>query len=472
MTESILWYDFETTGTDPILDRAIQFAGIRTDLNLNVIGQPLNLFCHPGDDVVPAPEAVMVTGILMSELIQRGTTEAEFCSRILEEFVTPQTCVAGYNSIRFDDEFTRQMLYRNFSEPYAREWQGGNSRWDVIDLFRMAYALRPEGIEWPLNEQQHPSFKLERLTEANGIGHEDAHDAVSDVLATIEMTKRLRQKQPRLYDYFFQLRRKKQVLQQLYPLGKSAVVHVSSMYPAKQGCLAIVLPLCAHPTNNNGIICFDLSQSPSQLLDATSEDIARLVFTPGAELKDPEQRIALKTIHINRCPAVAPLSTLSQASAQRLSIDTERCLAHMSELQQAGGLVEKISDAYQSHHFDEQTDPDFMLYQGEFFSSSDVSVMSELKLAPNDQLAGFEGKFQDPRLDEMLFRFRARNHPETLQPDEAVKWTQFRLDRWQGGKRVESALARTDQLLDENPGLPCLIDLKGYLQKQKIVAEG
>jgi len=244
MADTIYWYDFETTGTDPVLDRAIQFAGVRTDLDLNVIGEPLNLFCRPGDDVIPQPEAILVTGLMMSELAQGGLTEAEFCGTILQQFSVPQTCVAGYNSIRFDDEFTRQMLYRNFHEPYTREWQGGNSRWDVIDLFRMAYALRPEGLKWPVDENEAPSFRLDLLTKANGIGHEDAHDAVSDVLATIELTKVLKQKQPRLYAYLFNLRGKKQVLQQLYPLGKSALVHVSSMYPARHGCVAIALPLC------------------------------------------------------------------------------------------------------------------------------------------------------------------------------------------------------------------------------------
>ncbi len=471
MADSIYWYDFETTGIDPILDRAIQFAGVRTDLDLNVIDEPLNLFCRPGDDVVPSPEAIMVTGILMSEIAQRGVSEAEFCKRILEQFVTPQTCVAGYNSIRFDDEFTRQMLYRNFSEPYAREWQGGNSRWDVIDLFRMAYALRPEGMNWPLNENQSPSFRLELLTEANGIGHEDAHDAVSDVLATIELARLLKEMQPRLYDYYFQLRGKKQVLAQLYPIGKSALIHVSSMYPASQGCLAVVLPLCSHPTNSNGVICFDLSHSPDALISANADEIARLVFTPSKELKDNEERIPLKTIHINRCPAIAPLATLSSKNAERLMLNTDLCLSHMSKLQQASGLVEKITDAYKSHQFAELSDPDFMLYQGDFFGSSDVNIMSELKRTKPDQLSFFEGKFQDPRLDEMLFRYRARNYPETLEPVESDRWTRFKLDRWKGGEHVDSALERTDKLLGENSNLPCLLDLKTYLQELKSEVE-
>jgi exodeoxyribonuclease I len=467
MADTIYWYDFETTGTDPILDRAIQFAGVRTDLQLNVIDEPLNLFCKPGDDIIPQPEAILVTGLMMSELAQRGLTEAEFSREILQQFSVPSTCVAGYNSIRFDDEFTRQMLYRNFHEPYAREWQGGNSRWDVIDLFRMAHALRPEGLEWPINEEGQPSFRLELLTHANGIGHEDAHDAVSDVLATINLSRKLKQVQPRLFDYLYGLRAKKQVLQQLYPLGKSALVHVSSMYPARQSCIAITLPLCVHPTNTNGVICYDLSVSPDDLITATPEEIRRLVFTASAELGEGERRIPLKTVHINRCPAIAPLSTLTDDGLRRLKLDKGLCQQHMKQLQRAGGIVEKIEEAYKLNQFVDTDDPDFMLYQGDFFSASDVSVMADLRCAEPAQKGGFDGEFQDERLDEMLFRYRARNYPETLDQVETQRWKEFKLTRWQDGDLVDGALARTRRLLAEDGESACLSDLEGYLEKMR-----
>ena len=214
MADSIYWYDYETTGIDPARDRVLQFAGVRTDMDLNVISEPLDLFCKPGDDVLPSPDAILVTGIKMSEVLDKGLTETKFIEKILAEFTVSGTCVAGFNSLRFDDEFTRNTLYRNFLDPYAREWQGGNSRWDVIDLFRMAQALRPQGYVWPRNEQDVPTFRLEKLTEVNGIGHESAHDAVSDVLATIDVTRKLRQAQPKLYDFLFELRNKKKVTSQ------------------------------------------------------------------------------------------------------------------------------------------------------------------------------------------------------------------------------------------------------------------
>ncbi len=463
MPESIYWYDFETTGIDPVLDRAIQFAGVRTDLDLNIVDEPLNIFCQPGSDVIPSPEAIAVTGILMSELQQRGLTEAEFSKKVLEQFSIPQTCVAGYNSIRFDDEFTRQMLYRNFFEPYSREWQGGNSRWDVIDMLRMGYALRPDGLNWPVNDQGVPSFRLELLTEANGIGHEDAHDAVSDVIATIELVKLFRQKQGKLYDYLYNLRSKKQVLQQLYPLGKTAIIHVSSMYPASRGCLSVVLPLCTHPTNSNGIICFDLSEDPSPLIDLTSVEIARRVFTPRDQLLEGESRIPLKTIHINRCPAIAPLATLNNERAEYLGISHLICQEHLAEIQHASGIVEKIVDAYESHQFAQVSDPDHMLYAGEFFGASDVATMAELRAVDPSRLPEFYGRFQDDRLDEMLFRYRARNYPALLNDEEASRWRQFKLAKWQDGDDLQDAIAKIDSLVKQKGDLACLASLRDYI---------
>jgi exodeoxyribonuclease-1 len=467
MTASLYWYDFETTGTDSIVDRPLQFAGLRTDLDLEEIAEPQNFLCKPGNDVIPQPDALLVTGIMMSDIEARGICERDFASRILEEFSVPQTCVAGFNNLRFDDEFTRQMLYRNFQDPYAREWRSGNSRWDVIDLFRTAYALRPEGFNWPERKTGVPSFRLEDLARANGLPHLDAHDALADVRATIEVTRRLRLAQPRLYDFLFTLRDKKAVLQQLYPLGKQPVVHVSSMYPAAKGCAAIVLPICQHPGNNNGVIAFDLSQATSKLLDANPAELSRLIFSKAAELEaSGDDRVALKTIHVNRCPSVAPLNTLDHAAAARLGIDLNLCNDRFSELKGVSGLVEKIQEAYALNRFAENDDPDFQLYSGGFFSDVDRNTMHAVIGASAAQLSGFAGKFQDDRLDEMLFRLKARNYPEQLNAEESARWNEWRRVRWREDDILASARRRIDELqasaVVENDRA-VLQDLSGYL---------
>lgn len=468
MAESIYWYDLETTGIDPVRDRPLQFAGVRTNLELEEIAPPQNIISRPGNDIIPSPQALLVTGIRMSGIAAEGMIEKDFVDQVLAQFNEPQTCVAGFNNLRFDDEFTRQMLYRNFHDPYAREWRGGNSRWDVIDLFRAAYALRPEGFEWPVKESGAPSFRLEDLARANGLAHLDAHDALADVRATIEVTRRLRAAQPRLFDFAFRLRDKKAVLQQLYPLGKSAVVHISSMYPARQGCAAVVLPICQHPTNNNAIICFDLSQVPDRLLEANPDELARLVFTRQDELN--EERIALKLVHINKSPIIAPLSTLQPSAAIRLNIDLDQCHQHLENLKHSAGLVEKIQEAFGQNRFEAHDDPDFQLYDGGFFSDTDRRVMTEVTHAEPGELEGFRGRFQDERLDEMLFRYKARNWPLVLSEEERKRWDKFRWHKWQEGAAlalVESEIG--DLLVEESTDerKQVLDSLEAYIRKLK-----
>jgi len=469
MTETLYWYDLETTGIDSILDRPLQFAGVRTDLDLHEIKPPQNFLGRPGTDVLPQPEALLVTGISLVEIQGKGMSERAFAEKVLEQFNQSQSCVVGFNSLRFDDEFTRQMLYRNFRDPYAREWRNGNSRWDVIDLFRAAYALRPAGFNWPKKDNGSPSFKLEDMAHANGMAHIDAHDALADVRATIELTKRLRAAQPKLYDFMFRLRDKKAVLQQLYPLGKNPIVHVSAMYPASKGCTALVMPICQHPTNNNAVICFDLSQAPESLISASASELARLVFTANDQLEEKEQRIALKTIHINRCPFIAPLATLDDECAGRLGIDRTQSEARAIQLMGVAGLVEKIQEVYGGTHFTDSEDPDFQLYQGGFFSDADRNTMSELLTVPPEQLGSFEGRFQDDRLDEILFRFRGRNHPELLSDVEVIQWRAFCAEKWSGGQAIDEIQLRLNQLEQglEGSGKTVLAELRDYLEERR-----
>ncbi len=452
MQDTMYWHDYETTGTDFARDRPVQFAGIRTDFELNILYESPVLYCKLSDDILPVPEAALLTGIGPSDLAEKGLTEDRFIRSILSEFSQPGTCVVGYNSLRFDDEFTRHALYRNLRDPYAREWQNGNSRWDVIDLVRMCYALRPEGIEWPLKENGLPGFRLEELTRANGISHEEAHDALSDVRATIALSALVRDRQPKLYDFLFQLRKKQNVLNQLYPLGKSPVVHVSSMYSAARGCLAVVLPLAAHPKNANGIIVYDLAVDPAPLIELSAADVRQRVFTPKDQLSGQQQRIPLKTIHINRCPAVAPLNTLTDANCERLEIDLENCLSNMRRLQAVSGVVEKIQDALIDAESPTETDPDLLLYRGGFFSAGDRQLMDMLVSDPPATLAIHNPEFQDSRLSEMYLRYRARNYPECLSDEERKHWHEYRRALWSDGEKIDVYMQHLNSLQDSQVG--------------------
>ncbi|MBM7061705.1 exodeoxyribonuclease I [Pseudomonas sp. UL073] len=419
---SIFWYDYETTGIDPRRDRPLQVAGIRTDDALNEIAAPINLYCRPSEDILPHPMACLITGIDPQRLAECGLGEAEFMTRVHAELATPGTCGAGYNTLRFDDEVTRYSLYRNFFDPYAREWQGGNSRWDLIDVVRTAYALRPEGIEWP-QEDGRVTLKLERLTAANGLEHGQAHDALSDVRATIALARLIRARQPRLYDYLYKLRSKSLVLEQIRLL--QPLVHISGRFSAARGYLAVVLPLAWHPRNRNALIVCDLQSDPAPLLDYDAERLRRLLYTRRDDLAEGELPVPLKLVHVNRCPVLAPLNVLREADLQRLQVDMSLCQARAVQLREAQPLwAGKLPAVYGEESFAANADPEQQLYDG-FFGDRDRRLCEQVRSAEPARLGQGGWMFDDPRLVELLFRYRARNFPETLQADEQQRWQDF-----------------------------------------------
>lgn len=423
---SIYWYDFETFGSDPRKDRASQFAGVRTDEDLNIIGDPLVMYCQPADDFLPNPMACAITGISPQKALQEGLCEAEFISKILREFAEPGTCVAGYNSIRFDDEVTRQLLYRNFYDPYEREWKNGNSRWDIIDMVRLCAATRPEGINWPLKEDGSKSFRLDQLTVANDIEHGSAHDALADVIATIELAKLVKTKQAKLFDYVYKLRNKRKVQAEIDIVSQKPLLHVSMMYPSRLGCLALVMPLCAHPTNSNGIIVYDLRTDPSALLNLTTEEIRTRVFTATALLEEGQSRIPLKTIHTNKCPIVTSAAVLEPEKALEYEIDLPTCKKHWQMLQGNNELIAKLGKVFSEEYEGGETDPDRMIYTGGFFGEGDKSLMQTIRATAPEDLGRLDMPFKDGRLKEMLFRYRARNYKHTLAEDELRDWEDYR----------------------------------------------
>ncbi|WP_456413494.1 exodeoxyribonuclease I [Thiolapillus sp.] len=425
MSSSFYWHDYETWGTDPRKDRAVQFAGLRTDLDFNPIGAPLMVYAAPADDMLPQPAACMVTGITPQAAREKGVCEAEFFRLIQEELSRPGTCALGYNSIRFDDEFTRYGLYRNFYDPYAREWQNGNSRWDIIDMVRLTHALRPEGINWPQDEHGVTSFRLELLTAANGIEHEGAHDALADVRATIAMAKLVKDKQPRLFDYLFNNRDKRKLAQQLNLRDQQPVVHASAKYPARLGCIAVVVPVAQHPTNRNGIIVYDLRIDPQPLFDLSAEQIREKLYTPSSELAQGEQRIPLKVIRVNHAPVVVPLNTLGSAAREQWELDPEREQRHLQAIRNAPELQKKLQEVFTGEHFEECTDPDQNLYAG-FLSNNDRRLCDQVLRCSPEALASFHPAFEDDRLPELLFRYRARNWPQTLDAAEQQRWEEYR----------------------------------------------
>jgi exodeoxyribonuclease-1 len=461
MPASFLFYDLETFGADPRTSRIAQFAAIRTDDALNQVEEPISFFVQPADDLLPSPAATLITGITPQQALRDGVCEAEAFARIFEEMARPQTCTLGYNSLRFDDEFVRHGLFRNFHDPYEREWRSGNCRWDLLDVLRLAHALRPDGLQWPRREDGATSFRLEHLATANDVRSGDAHEALSDVRALIGLARKLRQAQPKLWDYTLRLRDKRQAAQLVDTVAMAPVLHVSQRYPAARLCAAAVLPLARHPSIDSRVIVVDLDADPQALLTLAPEEIADRLYTPAADLPEGEARIPLKEVHLNRCPALVAWPHLREEDFARLQIDRALVEQRAARLRDAGpALAEKIRRVYGVERARDTSDVDASLYDG-FVGDGDKRRCQEVRATPPQMLAGRDFGFNDVRLPELLFRYRARNWPATLTHEERARWDDVRRQRLfaepaAGGRSGESSLrgfrAELAQLRQSNAG--------------------
>ena len=420
MSTTFYWHDYETFGVDPSKDRPSQFAGLRTDENLNIVGDPLVIYCRPQKDILPAPLACLITGITPQYAQEHGLPEPDFIEAIHRELSVSGTCGVGYNSIRFDDEVTRYTLYRNFYDPYQREWANGNSRWDIIDMMRLTRALRPEGIEWPDHEPGRPSFKLEHLSAANGLAHETAHDALSDVTATIALAKLVKEKQPRLFEYVVNNRGKKAVAEMLNLEARKPFFHISGMLDKAHMYGAVMMPLAKHPSNNNGVICFDLSADPELLISLNVEEIQRRVFTSAAELPEDTERIPLKVIHLNKAPIVTTPKLIDAEAAERLAIDMRLCEQHWQRVHQVN-LHSKLQQVFATPSFAPKMEAEQQLYQG-FLPNSDKGLLDEVRRASVKDFSEQYFHFSDKRYNQLLFNYRARYFSESLSVDEKNSW--------------------------------------------------
>ncbi|MFC5473415.1 exodeoxyribonuclease I [Paraherbaspirillum soli] len=454
---TFLWHDYETFGVQPRRDRPAQFAAIRTDAELNEIGEPIMLYCQPAPDFLPDPQSCLITGITPQLCLERGIPEYQFAADIERAFSQPGTIGVGYNTIRFDDEVTRFLFWRNLIDPYAREWQNNCGRWDLLDVVRTAYALRPDGMQWPTNEDGRPSFRLEHLTAANGLSHEAAHDALSDVRATIALARLIRQHQPKLFDFCLALHKKDRVAAEIGLPTPRPFLHISGMFPAERGCLAVMWPLGVHPTNKNEILAWDLAFDPSELFALDADTVRTRLFSKSDALPEGVTRLPLKSVHLNKSPMVInKLQTLSADMAARWGIDVPQALRHAEIAAQAPDLSALWRQVFQRPS-EATPDVDEDLYGG-FVGNNDRRKLNELRMLSPQKLAGAHPSFDDQRMEELLFRYRARNFPETLNEDESQRWEEHRAARLFDG---EGNTRTVDLLFEEIDTLSESVDERG-----------
>lgn len=407
----------------------MQFAGQRTDWDLRPVGDPVNILIKLPDDTLPSPHAVMVTGITPQSTQAGGLTEAEFCHFLAREVFTSGTCVLGYNSIRFDDEFIRHLFWRNFHDPYEWQWRDGRSRWDLLDVVRLTRALRPEGITWPFSPKtikdpatgaeqtiQVPTNRLELITELNHIEHAHAHDALSDVEATIAVARLIKEKQPQLFEFLFSMRDKKSV-QKLANLDtKKPFVYASGRYSNEFNKTTVVFPLA--PGRNGNLLVFDLRHNLDDLLSS------------GQTQKEPNFFPAVKELALNKCPAVAPLGVLSQADGwEKIGLSPDTIQQNLDSLLAHPEFAEQMRSQYEEPpEWPASPDPESALYDA-FLPDGDRRICSLVATADANKLADFTPNFTDERLPDLLIHYKAKNFPQSLNSREMEVWEDYRCQR-------------------------------------------
>ena len=432
MDQEFFFYDLETSGLDRANDRIMQFAGQRTDAQFNPIGEPVNVLVALNDDTLPSPGAVAVTGITPQRTQEEGYSEADFARLVVEEFFTPGTIIVGYNTIRFDDEFIRHLLWRNFYDPYEWSYKQGNSRWDLLDVVRMTRALRPEGIVWPVDASGRAVNKLELITQQNGISHDAAHDALSDVRATIDVARLIRDKQPKLFEYLLNMRHKSAVAKLVDARNPKPVVYSSGRYDAAYDKTTVVWPLAEAPHGN--VLVYDLRHDPEPLLAYSVDELQARLFASYQE-RQAEDFVAVpvKPLPVNKCPAVAPIGVLGPDNWQHLDLSLELVQQRIDVLRRHPEFASRIVEAFSRRPpLPTAKDPEAQLYDGFITSRKDITTMQAVRQADGQQLKHIgEQQFEDPRLKQLIVHYKARNFPFSLSSEEKQAWQQWRADRLQ-----------------------------------------
>lgn len=428
MPKTFFFYDLETSGLNARDARIMQFAGIRTDMDLNPIGEPYNVLVRLNDDTLPSPEALMVTGITPQETVADGYSEAEFAKLLIDEVFTPDTIATGFNSVSFDDEFVRHLLWRNFYDPYEWSWKDGRSRWDLLDVVRMTRALRPDGIVWPVVDGK-ATNRLELLTKENGIDHFKAHDALSDVEALIAVTKLIKEKQPQLYEYLLKLRDKSEVKKLVNLDDKKPFVYTNGRYDAEHDKTTVAFPLTAG--KNGSVVVYDLRYDPAQVVNLSPDELKKKFYASWEERQtDGFIKLPINELQYNRVPAVAPLGVLEQADGwNRIHIDQATIEKHKSALLAAPHFAENIRSLFENRaEFAKSADVEAQLYDG-FVGDRDRLYIESVRNASERELADFHPSFSDERLEPLLLHYKARNFAKTLSQDEARTWEAWRSAR-------------------------------------------
>lgn len=470
MAKNFYFYDLETSGVNPRADRIMQFGGQRTDMKLKPIGEPDNRLVKLADDTLPEPDAILIHGITPQTTKADGISEAEFARFFTAKVALRDTIFVGFNNIRFDDEFIRFLLWRNFTDAYEWQWKNGCSRFDLLDVLRMTRALRPNGIKWPFAPDGKASNRLELVSSINKLDHGSAHDALSDVKASIAIARLIRDKQPKLFDYLLNLRDKTKV--EALVGKRDPLIYTSGRYPSEYEKTTVAIAVVPHP-EGRGMLMYDLRTDPTEFIKLPPAELAARWSARGEDVP----YFPIKLLSYNRSPAVAPMSVLDGASAARLQLDQKVIDQNLKKLRAAKTFGRNVAAASEIIYpkrqpelvIDEQQ-VDQQLYDG-FVNETDRTKMGVVRATDPVELSQLRLDFTDDRLRSLLPLYKARNFPQSLSAEEQAWWEKFKTKRLLDGGDASRAAKYFERIEEINKQSKLNQEQKYLLEELKLYGQ-
>jgi exodeoxyribonuclease-1 len=452
---AFVFYDLETTGADKRFDQILQFAAVLTDDDLNVVDQ-FEIRSRLLPHIVPSPGAMMVTGVRVNQLVDPSIpSHFEMCTKIHQVLSdwSPATMV-GYNSLRFDEEFLRQAFYASLLPIYLTN-TAGNSRLDALTLVLATRAFRPEALNWPLDEDGKIRFKLDRLAPVNGFAHDNAHDALADVRATIHLTRLIKERAPDVWAAGMAYRTKAAATAYV----EREKVFVASRLRAAIQTSTLVTALAANPNQPSEVFVFDLQFDPALLTTMPEDELTELIAgTPRP----------VTSIRLNTCPLFMPVEAVGSL-AVGYALGMEELLRRATLVTGDAGLRQRLIKVALAGRtpFAESPHVEDQIYAG-FYNRTDQALIDEFH--KSDWIRRFElaRLFADQRLRTLARRLVYCEAPSVVPAKDRERYGHAIAARISGkDEGVERCWTTLPQAIEEARGLlrDPACDKTGFIQE-------
>lgn len=370
-------------------------------------------------DYLPNPKSLLITNISIQYLQKNGINEYFFSKKIFKIFMGKNTCIVGFNNISFDNILTRHLFYRNLFDPYEWSWKNGNSSWDILDVLRAFYIFFPNKILWPKNNKGFISFKLSDITKINKIKHNNIHDAYSDVLATILVSRLLKKVSENFFFFLYFSTRKNNLLQFLKKNEKKPFFYISSFFGSSFFNIGCVMFLMFHPNIKNSFFLIDLKKNLNVLLN--------LYYSQNLRINSIQElfQYGIILVSLNKSPIFLSYSFLSSKKCYNLKIDYLKCQRNFFLLLNNFSFLTWIRSLFSQKSFfnikNITNNVDLMLYKN-FFNFSDKNILLDFHGKKPLQWKDFYFKFKDFRIKNLIFNLLGRNFFCFLNANEKKIW--------------------------------------------------